>query len=195
MDAFLGDIGITSSLNPEENCTNTQTACQNSITGGTPEISDAFLKKLEFYTQSLAVPARRDVEEPIVLKGEKLFSEAKCSVCHTPTIQTGAHVNSLVANQSIQPFTDLLLHDMGEGLSDGRPDFDATGREWRTPPLWGIGLQKTVNGHTYFLHDGRARNLSEAILWHDGEGKDSADTFRLMDQEDRKALSMIGLFV
>ncbi len=186
--ALNGDIGITTSLFPDQNCMPTQVECLAGITGGTPELSDEFLNKLEFYMQSLAVPARRDLDDPEVRQGERLFKVAGCTACHTPIMSTRHHPNGLLANQRIQPFTDLLLHDMGAGLADGRPDFEATGTEWRTQPLWGIGLQETVNGHTNFLHDGRARNLTEAILWHGGEGAAARNRFKKMAAENRAAL-------
>jgi CxxC motif-containing protein (DUF1111 family) len=126
-----------------------------------------------------------------VKRGQQLFAEAKCSSCHIPVLETGLHPTKnepVLNNQVILPYTDLLLHDMGEGLADGRPDFVANGMEWRTPPLWGIGLVKVVNGHTNFLHDGRARNLEEAILWHGGEAEGSKEFFRNLFVEDRDAL-------
>ncbi|MEQ8701044.1 MAG: di-heme oxidoredictase family protein, partial [Bauldia litoralis] len=92
------------------------------------------------------------------------------------------------SRQTIHPFTDLLLHDMGPGLADGFPEFGATGREWRTPPLWGIGLFRAVNGHTFYLHDGRARSLAEAVLWHGGEARAARERFRTLPKSDRDAL-------
>ncbi|PON15044.1 hypothetical protein C2W62_25885 [Candidatus Entotheonella serta] len=134
-------------------------------------------------------PARRDVDDPLVQRGEALFTAAQCAACHIPMVQTGV-LPGLPgpSNQTIYPYTDLLLHDMGEGLADGRPDFLASGREWRTPPLWGIGLTERVNGHTFFLHDGRARNLLEAIMWHGGEAVGAREQVRRMSQADRDAL-------
>jgi CxxC motif-containing protein (DUF1111 family) len=123
-----------------------------------------------------------------VVRGEQLFRTARCAACHTPTLQTGDSDVDALAHQTIHPYTDLLLHDMGPGLADGRPDFDASGSEWRTAPLWGLGLVKTVNKHTRFLHDGRARNVSEAILWHGGEAEKAKDDFRNMPSIDRTAL-------
>ena len=123
-----------------------------------------------------------------VLKGKSLFLLAKCSSCHIAKMQTGSSVLAEVSNQTIRPYTDLLLHDMGDGLADGRPDFTANGNEWRTPPLWGIGLTKLVNGHTNFLHDGRARNLMEAILWHGGEAENSKQVIIKMSFAERNAL-------
>lgn len=186
--AAQGDIGITTTLNPEENCPDPQTDCKKAISGGTPEMSDEQLSKLTFYSQTLAPPARRDVDDPKVQWGAKLFVRNQCSSCHMPTARTGAHEIPALSHQQIQAFTDLLLHDMGKELADNRPDYEATGQEWRTPPLWGIGLVETVNKHTNFLHDGRARNLEEAILWHGGEAEASKEAFRTMSKEDREAL-------
>ena len=186
--AFQGDMGITSSLFPQESCTETQLDCADTLNGGSPEIPDERLAKVVFYTQTLAVPAMRNVDDPQVTRGAQLFTQAGCQMCHTSSHTTGGHAANAVAHQTIYPYTDLLLHDMGEGLADGAADFEASGREWRTPPLWGIGLVETVNGHTMFLHDGRARNLAEAILWHDGEATESRDAFRSFTKEDREAL-------
>ena len=187
--AFLGDIGITSALFPHENCPPTALACQRALNGGSPELSGKLLGHVVFYSRTLAVPARRDWRQPEVRRGEQLFEQAQCGACHTPTLRTG-RVPGLpdLSQQLIHPYTDLLLHDMGAALADGRPDFEATGSEWRTPPLWGIGLVETVNRHTYFLHDGRARNLAEAILWHGGEAEASKEHFRHLPRVDREAL-------
>ena len=114
--------------------------------------------------------------------------KAGCAACHSPRHNTGKHEVPALSGQVIFPYTDLLLHDMGEGLADGRPDFLADGREWRTPPLWGIGLVDNVNNHTRFLHDGRARSIEEAILWHGGEGAAAKDAFRNYTSEQRDAL-------
>ena len=187
--AFRGDIGITSNLFPDENCTGVQEACATAISGGSPEVPDERLGKVAFYVQTLAVPAMRDFEEPEVEQGARLFVQANCSACHTPRHVTGeSHEAVALREQVIFPYTDLLLHDMGEGLADNRPDGLATGTEWRTPPLWGIGLVETVNGHTMLLHDGRARNLEEAILWHGGEALESRNRFMEMPKSDRDAL-------
>jgi CxxC motif-containing protein (DUF1111 family) len=186
--AFNGDIGITSSVFSKQPCTATEAACAAAPTGGDPEIDDQKLDRVTFYTRTLAVPARRNVKDADVVRGEQLFRSAGCAACHTPTLQTGDSDIDALAHQTIHPYTDLLLHDMGPGLADGRPDFEASGSEWRTAPLWGIGLTKTVNKHTRFLHDGRARNVSEAILWHGGEAEQAKEQFRTMPSIDRKAL-------
>lgn len=186
--AFHGDIGITSWLFPDENCPAEQTACQSAPNGGSPEIPEERLGKVVFYNRTLAVPAMRDVDDPQVRQGAELFLKAGCAACHTPSHTTGEHPIPALSGQTIFPYTDLLLHDMGEGLADGRPDFLANGQEWRTPPLWGIGLVEAVNKHTRFLHDGRARSMAEAILWHGGEGLAAREAFRSMSQEEREAL-------
>ena len=188
--AAIGDIGLTSTLFPQANCPPIQKIClSQAALSDDVNLSDKFLAKLTFYTQTLAVPARRNVNSPDVLAGEELFSAIGCSACHTPTYVTGAHPTvAALSNQTIHPFSDLLLHDMGEGLADNRPDFEATGREWRTPPLWGIGLTKAVNKHTRFLHDGRARSIEEAILWHGGEAEPAKEQFRLLPLEQRTQL-------
>jgi CxxC motif-containing protein (DUF1111 family) len=125
----------------------------------------------------------------MVVSGSLVFRDVGCAACHVTTLHTGDHSTfPALSNQTIHPYTDLLLHDMGDGLADGRPDFEADGREWRTPPLWGIGLVETVNGHTFYLHDGRARNLTEAILWHGGEAQDARDRFVALPAELRRAL-------
>lgn len=187
--AFNGDLGITSNLFPSTDCTTKQTACQQAATGGKPEIEDKILKFVEFYSQNLAVPARRNVNSPLVKKGEQLFQQAQCNRCHITSFNTPIlNDQPEQSNQLIHPYTDLLLHDMGEGLADNRPEFQATGNEWRTPPLWGIGLTQAVNGHTNFLHDGRARNLMEAILWHGGEAEAAKQRVLTMNKQDRNAL-------
>ena len=187
--AFLGDIGITTPLFSVENCMTVVADCATAVNGGSPEIDPDDFLKVVLYSSSLAVPARRDWEAPQVLTGKMIFNEIGCTACHTPLLETGIHPTiPALSQQTIRPYTDLLLHDMGEGLADGRPDFQATGSEWRTPPLWGIGLIETVNGHTYYLHDGRARNLTEAILWHGGEAEQVRDNFVNLTPEERDAL-------
>ena len=184
--AYNDDMGITTSLFLTEN-----SAGQPQLTehGTTPEVSDEILDVVTFYVQTLAVPARRDVDNPQVKQGEQLFAQAQCASCHIPTLRTGVLTGvPSVSNQTIHPYTDMLLHDMGPGLADNRPDFHASGSEWRTPPLWGIGLIRRVNGHTNFLHDGRARNLMEAILWHGGEAKASRQAVEQMSKTERDAL-------
>ncbi len=184
--AYNGDMGVTSPMFSLENCAG-QSQCDPFTDD--PEINSTLLKSTTFYTQSLAVPAFRDLDDQQVQRGQTLFTALKCVSCHHPTFVTGPHPEfGFLSAQTIWPYTDLLLHDMGDGLADNRPDHLATGREWRTPPLWGIGLTQTVSGHSNFLHDGRARNLTEAILWHGGEAETSKEQFRKSSAEDRAAL-------
>ncbi len=191
--AFTGDLGITTTLTRQDHCTDVQTECANALNGNNAEgefeiIADDLLK-VTLYSSTLAVPAQRNFEDETVLQGETLFKAIGCESCHTESYQTGLHMTiPALSHQNIRPFTDLLLHDMGEGLADGVTDFQATGSEWRTPPLWGIGLFETVNKHTYYLHDGRARNLEEAILWHGGEAEESKQNFMNLDKLEREIL-------
>jgi CxxC motif-containing protein (DUF1111 family) len=187
--AFVGDIGITSSLFPTQNCTDAQSECQAATSGGEPEVDDKHLEQIDYYSKYLAVPARRDITDAQVQQGEALFAQLGCTGCHTPTFKTVDLADfPELSQQTIHPYTDLLLHDMGDDLADNRPDFEADGNEWRTPPLWGIGLFKDVNGHTRYLHDGRARNLEEAVLWHAGEAEGAASAFKALAQDERDAL-------
>jgi CxxC motif-containing protein (DUF1111 family) len=186
--AFLGDMGITTSLFPNENA---PFGVDLSIipNGGVPEISDVNFERVVLYSRTLAVPARRDYAEQNVLKGKKTFNTIGCTSCHFSKIQTGnTHPIVALRNQTIRPYTDLLLHDMGPDLADNTPDFKATGSEWRTQPLWGIGLIETVNNHTNLMHDGRAKNVTEAILWHGGEGKIAKDKFKKLTLTERNEL-------
>lgn len=188
--AFNGDIGITSNLFPQDHLSPTQLQEYASVpNGGTPEISDDLLRKVIVYTQALAVPARRNHDDETVLRGKFLFKQLNCAGCHRPEMNTGTGGEiAALRNQKIWPYSDLLLHDMGPGLADGRPDYLASGSEWRTAPLWGIGLIPTVNGHSFLLHDGRARNIEEAILWHGGEAEIPKESFKKLNQSDREAL-------
>ncbi len=187
--AFHGDLGITSELFMTEGCTSVQLECGESPTGGAPELDESKLHNITFYARTLAVPARRGVDDPQVLEGRELFHEAGCSGCHVASMKTGAFQgHPELESQTIWPYTDLLLHDMGPELSDERPDYAASGAEWRTPPLWGIGLIENVNKHTFLLHDGRARGFAEAILWHGGEAEPAREAFRTMDKDERAAL-------
>jgi CxxC motif-containing protein (DUF1111 family) len=187
--AFVGDMGITSSLFPHENHTRAQAACDAAPSGGSPELSAATLDSVVLYMRSLAVPARRAPEAPAVRRGEQLFSAAGCAGCHVSSLRTG-EVADLpeLSRQTLRAFTDLLLHDLGPGLSDQRPTFAASGSEWRTAPLWGIGLFAKVNGHTFLLHDGRARGVAEAILWHAGEAEAAKQRFVRLARTERQDL-------
>lgn len=188
--AFNGDIGLTTSLFPKPSCNDGQPDCLKEIKfGEQPEVSDEFLDKITTYMSLLAVPARRNIEGVAEKRGEKLFYQAQCASCHTPKMVTGkTSEHPEFNNQVIHPYTDLLLHDMGAGLADNRPDFEAEGQEWRTPPLWGVGLVKNVNKHTFFLHDGRARDLMEAVLWHGGEAQASKEAVLQLSETERTEL-------
>jgi CxxC motif-containing protein (DUF1111 family) len=176
-------------MNAGENCSAAQSACSAATSGGAPEISEEFLDKLTLYTMTLAVPAQRNADDAAVKRGEQAFRSFGCAACHMPTLTTAEHPElPELASQTIHPFTDLLLHDMGEALADDRPDFEASGTEWRTPPLWGLGLVPTVNGHDTLLHDGRARGFAEAILWHGGEAEAAKEAFRTAPKDERAAL-------
>lgn len=184
--AYRDDIGVTSSVFPSEAFAGQP---QDDLLEDDPEITDETLEEAVFYVQTLAVPAPRDANAPAVMEGQDLFGELGCADCHVPRHVTGTLPDvPEVSNQVIVPYTDLLLHDMGPGLADGRPDFGASGSEWRTPPLWGLGLSSRVQGHTDFLHDGRARDVVEAILWHGGEAASARDAFRALDAPSRAAL-------
>jgi CxxC motif-containing protein (DUF1111 family) len=183
--AYNQDMGVTNPLFPADNCVG-QIQCDS--LADDPEIDMQTLRTAAFYSQSLGVPARRNTEDASVRHGKLLFNSIHCSSCHHTSFVTGQHEHTFLTNQTIHPYTDLLLHDMGEGLADGRSEFDADGNEWRTPPLWGIGLTYTVGGHTRFLHDGRARSLEEAILWHGGESLDSRDAFIRLSKKEREDL-------
>ena len=209
--AFNGDIGITSSTFWREGCTAAQADCQAAPHGGgkrlgrdglipaaqasaeVPEIDDETLSHTIFYQATLAPAARRNISNLQVLRGQALFHRADCAACHRPSYVTGEAPfprlsSPRVQNQTIWPYTDLLLHDMGEALADGRPDFQASGRQWKTPPLWGVGLIRDVNGHQRLLHDGRANGVLEAILWHGGEAEASKQQVLRLSPKDREAL-------
>lgn len=185
--ALLGDIGITSSVLPDENLWGIEKQMYDTLpNGGSPEISDTTISKIIFYTSALALPPRRDVKSQDVLYGKLLFTNIGCGKCHVPTSITSTHpIVSQLSNQTVHIYSDLLLHDMGDALGDGRPDGQATGNEWRTAPLWGLSYIKTVNKHTFLLHDGRARNAEEAILWHSGEAAEVKSKFVNLSKTDR----------
>lgn len=187
-DALLEDLGVTSRGRRWSPCPPDRTACRRPGARQI-EIADHELARLLLYVRILAVPARRGVDRPGVRRGEALFRKVGCAACHRPRLVTGdgAPVAAL-GGQTIRPYTDLLLHDMGSGLADGRPEHAASGREWRTPPLWGLGLLETVNGGVRLLHDGRARSAEEAILWHGGEAAAAQESFRRLPAADRHAL-------
>lgn len=201
---FSSDMGVTNSRYPEEICEGQAQVNQGSMMGlsyAQLDVSTEDMEDVDLYMQSLGVPARRNVNDPQVIRGEQNFYKAKCHLCHVTTLHTKPRGSVLLngtrlpwlGSQTIHPYSDFLLHDMGSeimgvGLNDNYVSGLARGNEWRTTPLWGIGLQEKVNGHTYFLHDGRARNLVEAIMWHGGEGEASKNLFKNMSKDDRDAL-------
>jgi CxxC motif-containing protein (DUF1111 family) len=191
--AALGDMGLTSPVFPAELCEAGQADCiaeasRIAETGDSPDFLEEMLTPTEWYMYLIAVPRQRSPEEPAVQRGEQLFRGAGCVGCHMPTLETGVGKFPSLSNQQIHPFTDLLVHDMGEGLADGRPDFGASGREWRTAPLWGIGLTYDVGAEETYLHDGRARSIPEAVLWHGGEAEGPREVFRNMSKDERDDL-------
>lgn len=193
--AFLGDIGITSPLFVNENCPDIQATMACGLPTNTgrgvqvPEINSASADRINFYMRTIGVPIRRNWKSSVAVQGRNNFMNIGCAKCHIPMFTTGA-VPGIpeISNQVIRPFTDLLLHDMGPDLADGRTDFLANGNEWRTPPLWGIGMIQTVNGHSNLLHDGRARGFQEAILWHGGEAQTAKQNYMLLSKSDRDAV-------
>jgi CxxC motif-containing protein (DUF1111 family) len=183
--ALNSDIGVMTSIYPSPDCGSAQGDCGK--TGS--ELPDENLRNLIDYISLLGVRARRDIKDPSALQGEALFKSAGCASCHTPTMTTGRyHPKAELRNQTIHAYTDLLLHDMGPGLADNLPEGQASGSEWRTAPLWNIGMTAGVSGGEGYLHDGRARTLNEAILWHGGEAAASAKKFKDMSSGDAAAL-------
>lgn len=195
-NAFSHDIGISTPDAPNAygDCTDAQKDCLAMPTGVQPrlgpvEAPDPVLDLVTFYTENLAVPQRRNVDDQTVLKGKQLFYTSGCTTCHTPKFVTRRDASDPMHSfQLIWPYSDFLLHDMGEGLADGQQVGEASGRQWRTQPLWGIGLTQRINGNGFYLHDGRARSLTEAILWHGGEGQKARDAFAALQKSDRQAL-------
>ncbi|MCR5298691.1 MAG: thiol oxidoreductase [Paludibacteraceae bacterium] len=201
---FSSDLGVTNSRYPEEVCRGQAQIAQGSMMGlayDRLDVSTEEMEDVDLYMQCLGVPARRNVNDPVVQRGEQMFYKAKCHLCHVTTLHTRPMGSTLlngtripwVGGQTIHPYSDFLLHDMGSeimgvGLNDHFTAGLARGNEWRTTPLWGIGLQYRVNGHNYFLHDGRADGFVEAIMWHGGEGEASKNLFRKMPKADRDAL-------
>lgn len=196
--AFSGDMGLSTPLHsePSGDCTSSQANCLNALAGQEPgirgglEVDGPSLDLVTFYARNLGVPERRNVADPVVLRGKEVFYATGCQSCHTPKFVTNRLKGQPEQSfQLIWPYTDLLLHDMGEGLADQRPEGRASGTEWKTPPLWGIGLNAQIAGRTEFLHDGRARTLMEAILWHGGEAQAQRDAVVGLSQADRDAMT------
>lgn len=188
--AALNDIGITNPVFATENCPGAQPVCASAPPSLTqPELEPLKSEALVVHGLGHGVPARRNLDDARAQRGDALFNEIGCARCHVPEMTTGTLAGwPEMSMQTIRPFTDLLLHDMGPELADGRPDFEATGSEWRTPPLWGVGLVSSINGHLFLLHDGRARGFEEAILWHGGQANQEREAFRTRTKADRDAL-------
>jgi CxxC motif-containing protein (DUF1111 family) len=188
--AARNDIGITDSALPTENCPAVQTACAAAPASvDQPNLEPLRENGLIVHALGLAVPARRDLGSAPALRGENLFTQVGCASCHVPKMTTGTLPGwPELSGQVIRPFTDLLLHDLGPDLADGRPDFEATGSEWRTPPLWGLGLVEPIDGYLFLMHDGRARGFAEAILWHGGQAASAKAAFVAMSKDDRDAM-------
>ncbi len=190
--AAFNDMGVTNWVHPESGCTAAQTACRTALPSGPPERPEFETEKMDnvaTYMLLLGVPGRDHLDDPGIQRGEALFGQIGCPACHRAETVTGNdHPIRRLRNQTIHPYADLLLHDMGDGLADNRPSFEANGREWRTAPLWGLGLRDRVDGHQFFLHDGRARGPEEAILWHGGEADATVTAFRNLAAEDRAAV-------
>ncbi len=184
--AYVEDMGVTNYVFPNESGFN-QSNGQDGLNDD-PEISNSILDAVALYCKTLAVPAARNLTNIDVRRGAKTFEEISCTKCHTPKQQSGFNSIASISNQTFFPYSDLLLHDMGNELADNRPDYLANGQEWKTRPLWGIGLTQIVNGHTNFLHDGRARNVTEAILWHGGEAENSKLKFKQLSTQKRNEL-------
>ncbi len=197
--ALNTDMGVMTSVLEHPDCGQDQTDCGND---SGPELSDSELENLVRYVALLGVRARRDLNDPDALEGEVLFDEIGCESCHRATLTTSSwHPLAELRDQTVHPYTDLLLHDMGEGLADGLGEGVASGAEWRTTPLWGIGLSACVTGgvegavqsqtcapDASYLHDGRARTLEEAILWHGGEGAASQEQYTALSESEQDAL-------
>jgi CxxC motif-containing protein (DUF1111 family) len=194
--AFSGDIGITTPIFPDADLSGIEQTLYGNLPNGSdtigkPELPEPYFTNTVFYTQALAVPQRRNWTDATVQQGKALFTQLSCARCHIPQMQTGNFSDvPLLSNQTIHPYTDLLLHDMGPDLADGRSDYLASGSEWRTPPLWGIGLVNLVNNNNgmFLMHDGRARTIKEAILWHGGEAEKSKEAFMKLSKTDIDAL-------
>jgi CxxC motif-containing protein (DUF1111 family) len=186
----LGDIGVSTSLYPDQDCTPVQKACYEAVSKyAKPELTDQAWNAINFFMRATDAPRARLQNNPQTSQGEKLFNQLQCAVCHVPSLKTGDYpALPAIAHKTFAAYTDLLLHDMGPELADGRPDFKAGGNDWRTAPLWGVGLADRVNSGMFLLHDGRARNVEEAILWHGGEAQKSAEAYKRLPAVDRQSL-------
>lgn len=185
--AMHQDMGLTTSVHPQENCTVSQPVCSTASNGGAPEVSDASLAAVVDFMTVLAVPERRVVDAVRFDQGARLFAQAGCVACHRPTLQTGSSTRfPTLSGQTVYAYTDLLLHDMGPSLGDGIREINAQPQEWRTPPLWGLGLVEQ-QASARFLHDGRAKTIAEAIGWHGGEAQKARDAYASLSNAEREA--------
>ena len=189
VEAYLQDIGITSEFLPLENRNPLSSVpVEASDRAPDPEVSTAVVQAVTHYIRALAPPAP-GAETPERVEGRALFTSGGCASCHTPVMRTGSSVLPALSNKDVELFSDLLLHDMGDGLADNRPDGQATGREWRTAPLWGTRLvSQFLNGHVLLMHDGRAKSVEEAILLHGGEAQAARDRFAALSPAMKRAL-------
>lgn len=179
-DAYNQDIGINSYYEPYDTYSGDRVQ---------PEIDRQTINDVVFYLKTLKAPVPRDQDNPDVIAGKRLFEDVNCVACHKPTLRTGYSPIEAISFKEFHPYTDLLLHDMGPGLDDGYTEGYALSSEWKTPPLWGIGLAKDSQGGQYYLlHDGRARSIEEAILYHGGEAEDSKNRYISLSQEEKNQL-------
>jgi CxxC motif-containing protein (DUF1111 family) len=179
-NAYNQDMGICSYYEPYDSYTHQDID---------PEVSNQKVLDLVFYLRTLKAPVPRNQDDPDVISGKQLFVTIGCAKCHTPELKTGNYAISALANKTFHPYTDLLLHDMGSGLNDGYTEGSALTAEWRTPPLWGLGLSKNSQGGQYYLlHDGRATSIEQAITLHGGEGQGSNTRFQQLPATDRSLL-------
>ncbi|RBP79022.1 hypothetical protein EBI01_16400 [Marinomonas rhizomae] len=194
--AFNTDLGLSTPLNtnPSGDCTEFQHDCMQSPNGNSPHLDHLEVDKqqarlVDLFVSLSSPPAMRNLTSSTFLEGKRLFEDGSCASCHTPKMKTGSHSNfAALNNRTFYPFTDMLLHDMGPELASGFPSFSASPSEWRTAPLWGIGLSEKTSGRVSFLHDGRAQTIEEAILWHGGEAKRSQKYYKNLNKEQRKKL-------
>ena len=179
-NAYNQDIGITSTFQPKD------------VYSGLnidPEVSDLTIHNVVFYLQTLKAPIQRNQNDTEVMQGKNLFVQSGCESCHKQTLKTGFSTVAALSNKTFHPYTDLLLHDMGAGLDDGYTEGSAKTFEWRTPPLWGLGLSPNSQGGQYFLlHDGRAKSIEEAIQFHGGEAQQSKERFQQLSVQDKNNL-------
>ncbi|KZB55559.1 di-heme oxidoredictase family protein [Thalassospira xiamenensis] len=195
-NAFQFDIGLSTPLYPNaySDCTEAQSLCRGAPNGNDPEFDnleahDQITDLVLYYARNIAPPMRQNASDPDVMAGRKIFNSIGCASCHTPSYQLPERADMPEqSGQVIWPYSDLLLHDMGDGLADHRPEADASGTEWRTPPLWGLGRAQEIDPRAGYLHDGRARSILEAVLWHEGEAKPARDAVTFLPSSDRSKL-------